>query len=147
MGEFVQQHARRPTSEETAVACGLPFEEADAVLRWGRQPRSLSEPARNYDDCPLAEFVCAPNGDPAKHVDYALDCEILKKSIADALRLLDDRERAVIRLRFGLSNGQPRTLRDVGKVLSTSYETVRRIEARALTKLQTPALESLASIW
>jgi len=145
--DFVQQHARRPTLEETAVACGLPFEEADAALRWGRQPQSLGETLRNHGDSSLAEFVRAPNGNPAKHVEHALDREVLKKSIADALRLLDDRERTVVRLRFGLSDGRPRTLRDVGKVFSVSYETVRKIQAKALTKLQTPALESLASIW
>jgi len=145
--DFVQEHARRPTLEETVMACGLPFEEADAALRWSRQPQSLSKTLRKNGDSSLAEFVRAPNGDPAKHVEHALDHEVLKMSVADALRLLDDRERTIVRLRFGLSDGRSRTLRDVGKVLSISHETVRKIQSKALTKLQTPALESLASTW
>src|SRR5690606_38905623 len=133
--KFVQEFGREPTLEETAEATGLPLEDARCVLKMTRQPLSLDQPVGDHDDSFFGEFV-----EDEREIDplHDLTKETLKRRIADALESLNYREREIIRLRYGLTDGYTYTLEEVGKIFSVTRERVRQIEAKAVRKLQHP---------
>ena len=132
---FVQEYGREPTLEEMAEATGLPLEDARCVLKMTRQPLSLDQPVGDHDDSFFGEFV-----EDEREIDplHDLTKETLKRRIADALESLNYREREIIRLRYGLTDGYTYTLEEVGKIFSVTRERVRQIEAKAVRKLQHP---------
>ncbi len=133
--DWLQQHGREPTVEETAKETGLTVEEARCVLKMTRQPLSLDQPVGDHDDSFFGEFV-----EDHRDVDPLQDMTqtMLKQRLADALSELNYREREILRLRYGLTDGYSYTLEEVGKIFSVTRERVRQIEAKAVRKLQHP---------
>lgn len=141
--DLLQTTGREPSVEETAVAAGLSLEETRCVMKMTRQPLSLDQPVGDHDDSFFGEFVEDHRSeDPLRDMTQ----QLLKQRIADVLNELNYREREILRLRYGLSDGYSYTLEEVGQIFSVTRERVRQIEAKAVRKLQHPIrARSLAS--
>ena len=122
--QLVQEYGREPTPEEIAEEIHLPVERVRSVLKMAQQPISLQAPVGDSDDTSFGDFI--------------EDFSFLKEKIKDVLDTLTDREREVIEQRFGLRDGSPRTLEEVGRQFSVTRERIRQIEAKALRKLRHP---------
>src|SRR5207248_5951004 len=134
-GELTVQHGREPSLEEVAAVVGVTPEEARSLRVVGRHPVSLHEPLGGDGERALEDFLSdAEAANPGLKVDQHL----LKERIAEVLRSLTPREREVIELRFGLRDGQPRTLDEVARTYGITRERIRQIEARGLIKLRQP---------
>jgi len=134
-GELTVQHGREPSLEEVAAVVGLTPEEARSLRVVGRHPVSLHEPLGGDGERALEDFL----GDAeAANPGLKVDQHLLKERIAEVLRSLTPREREVIELRFGLRDGQPRTLDEVARTYGITRERIRQIEARGLLKLRQP---------
>jgi RNA polymerase sigma factor (sigma-70 family) len=124
---------REPSREELAKALDTTVEEIDDLTEMGRrEPLSLQSPVG--EDSELGDLIEETDSElPFNEVEDSL----LREEIGDAVeRVLDERERHVVALRYGLENGQPMSLRETGKVLGLSGERVRLIEREALRKLR-----------
>ncbi|HVM52947.1 MAG TPA: sigma-70 family RNA polymerase sigma factor, partial [Acidimicrobiales bacterium] len=132
------QHGRPPTIRELAVEVDLPEEKVVEALRYGADPISLSEPLRDDGDAYLEDMV-ADGGAVAP--DEAAVESMLPIEVERLLQALDEREREIIRLRFGLDRGEPRTLEEVGELFNLTRERIRQIEAKAMSKLRHPSAE------
>ena len=133
--KLVQELGREPTPEEVAEDMELPVERVRAVYKMAQQPISLQSPVGDGDDAHFGDFIEDKGAEnPSEMTAYSL----LKERLKDVLDTLTDRERAVLNLRFGLSDGYPRTLEEVGKQFSVTRERIRQIEAKALRKLRHP---------
>jgi len=136
--EMVQESGREPTVEELAVRVDLTPERVREIQRYAQEPISLESPV-GEDDSSLADFVGDPNVvSPAAAAEYGY----LKDEIEAALARLDPRERQVMRLRYGLDDGQVRTLEEVGKAFGVTRERIRQIEVKTLVKLRNPPGEA-----
>jgi RNA polymerase primary sigma factor len=133
---LVQQHNVRPTVEETAQAAGMSVAATTRAIKVNRRMLSLDEPIGDENGNFLGELV--PD---YRHEDplFGLNRDSLKAGIAQALESLNYREREIIRLRYGLSDGYTYTLSEVGKIFSVTRERIRQIENDALRKLQQPS--------
>jgi RNA polymerase primary sigma factor len=130
---------RMPTHEETSLAAGISLEESLHVLDIGRTPVSLDRPVGEGDDCSFGEFVeDAHTDNPLKLANNS----ILRGKIDEILQTLTFREREIIRLRYGLTDGYCYTLEEVGRIFKVTRERVRQIEAKAVAKLQHPVRSS-----
>jgi RNA polymerase primary sigma factor len=134
-GEFSVQNGREPTIEEIADTLGMTPEETRSLRLVGRHPLSLHEPLEKDGQRPLLEFLDDPT---ASTPTQSVDRHLLKERIMEVLRSLAPREREVIELRFGLRDGQPRTLDEVARSYGITRERIRQIEARGLLKLRQP---------
>jgi RNA polymerase primary sigma factor len=134
--ELLQTLGTEPSVEQTAEAAGMSVDEATCVLRMTRHPLSLDQPVGEHEDTYFGEFLedCREN-DPL----FGISHEMLKSRIADVLQVLDYREREILRLRYGLTDGYAYTLEEVGRIFSVTRERVRQIEAKAVRALQHPA--------
>jgi RNA polymerase primary sigma factor len=134
--ELLQRHGVEPSVEQTAEAAGMSVDETTCVLRMTRHPLSLDQPVGEHEDTYFGEFLedCREN-DPL----FGISHEMLKSRIAGVLQALDYREREILRLRYGLTDGYAYTLEEVGKIFSVTRERVRQIEAKAVRALQHPA--------
>jgi RNA polymerase primary sigma factor len=132
---LLQEKSRLPKTEETAEAAGLSVDETALALQLNRQLQSLDQPVGAGEDAYVGDFVQDYREDDPVEGLYR---ESLRSRIADALKALTYREREVIRLRYGLADGHPYTLADIGRIFSVSRERVRQIETGALKKLQQP---------
>jgi len=132
---LLQELGREPTTEETAIAAGLPVEETRRVLNIGRTPASLDRPIGESEDSCFGEFL-EDNGLPRPH--KAASNAILRDKIDDLLKTLTYREREIIRLRYGLGDGYTYTLEEVGRIFKVTRERVRQIESKAVHKLRLP---------
>jgi RNA polymerase primary sigma factor len=138
-GELLVQSGREPTIEEIAQVLGTSPEEAKSLRAVARQPLSLHEPMGDDAERALSEFLDDRHViSPGDNVDATL----LKERIGEVLRSLTPREREVIELRFGLKDGQPRTLDEVAQCYGITRERIRQIEARSLSKLRQPIRSS-----
>jgi RNA polymerase primary sigma factor len=134
-GELMAQTGREPSVEDIAAILGTTPEETRSLRAVSRQPISLHEPMGDEAERALSEFIDDRSViNPGENVDQTL----LKERIAEVLRSLTPREREVIELRFGLKDGQPRTLDEVAKCYGITRERIRQIEARSLLKLRQP---------
>jgi RNA polymerase sigma factor (sigma-70 family) len=131
-------HGRPPTIRELAEECELPYEKVSEALRYGADPVSLSEPLREDGDAELEDVVADPSA--ISPYDAAVDA-LLPREIERLLSALDEREREIIRLRFGLDRGEPRTLEEVGAIFNLTRERIRQIESKAMSKLRHPSAE------
>jgi RNA polymerase primary sigma factor len=130
---------RLPSPEETAQAAGISLEESLHVMDIGRTPVSLDRPIGEGDDCSFGEFVeDAHTDNPLKLANNSL----LREKIDGLLKTLTFREREIIRLRYGLTDGYCYTLEEVGRIFKVTRERVRQIEAKAVAKLQHPVRSS-----
>jgi RNA polymerase primary sigma factor len=133
--KLLHEFGREPTSEEIAQAAGVGLEEARRVLDMGRQPMSLDRPIGESEDASFSEFV---EDESTQSPTQSTTNELLKDKIDSLLKTLTYREREIIRLRYGLTDGYTYTLEEVGRIFRVTRERVRQIEAKAVKKLQHP---------
>ena len=129
---------RRPTIAELAADLGLEEHRVVEILRYVAEPMSLSEPLRLDSDAELGDVV--EDRSAVSPFDAAA-ASLLSDEVAKMLGVLDERERVILQLRFGLDRGEPRTLDEVGIHFKLTRERIRQIEARALSKLRHPTLD------
>jgi len=132
---LLHELGREPTTEEMSQAAGVPLEEARRVLDMGRQPMSLDRPVGESEDASFSEFV---EDLSAESPTQSATNGLLKDRIDSLLKTLTFREREIIRLRYGLTDGYTYTLEEVGRIFRVTRERVRQIEAKAVKKLQHP---------
>jgi RNA polymerase primary sigma factor len=141
--ELLQELGREPTPEETARRAGLSLDDARCIIKMSRQPLSLDQPVGDHDDSYFGEFLADHREDDPL---YDTHQQALKHRIEEAMQSLNYREREILRLRYGLTDGYAYTLEEVGKIFSVTRERVRQIETKAVRKLQQPyRSRSLAS--
>jgi RNA polymerase primary sigma factor len=133
--ELVQQNGCEPTVEQTAAAAELSLDDTRCILKMSRQPLSLDQPVGDHDDSYFGEFLQDHREDDPL---YEIQQQSLKLRLAEVLQGLNHREREILRLRYGLTDGYAYTLEEVGKIFSVTRERVRQIEAKAVRKLQQP---------
>ncbi len=134
--QLVQELGRDPSSEEIAKALDMPLEKVSGVLKASMEPVSLDRPIGEDEDSSLGDFIEDLGAlSPQKVAAHAM----LKEQLHRVLSTLSRREEKVIRLRFGLGDGTPRTLEEVGSIFQVTRERVRQIEAKALRKLRHPS--------
>ena len=132
---LLQDFGREPTAEELSEEMAYPVERVRAVLKMAQQPISLQSPVGDGDDTSLADFIEDKNSEnPIDITSFAL----LKDKLTDVLSSLNERERKVLELRFGIGDGYARTLEEVGKQFRVTRERIRQIEAKALRKMRHP---------
>ena len=133
--QMLQELGREPTVEELGEKLGMPPERVREIQRISQEPVSLEAPVGDEDDSLLGDFVEDPGAiAPADAAARAL----LTEAVEEALEQLSDRERRVVRLRFGLDDGQLHTLEEVGKEFGVTRERIRQIESKTLAKLRHP---------
>ncbi len=134
--QLLQTYGREPTPEEIAEEMGLSVEKVREIQKIAQEPVSLETPIGEEEDSHLGDFI--PDDDvPAP--DAAAAITMLKEQLVEVLETLTEREQKVLRLRFGLEDGRPRTLEEVGKEFDVTRERIRQIEAKALRKLRHPS--------
>jgi RNA polymerase primary sigma factor len=133
--DLVHNEGREPTLEEMAQLSGLSLDDTQRALKMSRQPLSLDQPVGHQDENFLGDLLY----DHREHDPLAgMNMAMLKSSIADVLQTLDYREREILRLRYGLTDGYAYTLQEIGRIFSVTRERVRQIEQEAIRKLQHP---------
>jgi RNA polymerase primary sigma factor len=133
-GELMVRHGRAPSEEEVAATLGMTVKDLRTLTAVGRAPVSIQE-AFGEDDDTWASFL---SDEAAPSPGEQADAHLLKERVAEVLRCLAPRDREVVELRFGLIDGQARTLDEVAQVLGITRERVRQIEGRALDRLRQP---------
>ena len=134
--QLTQELNREPTEEELAKKLNISVEKVREVYKISQDPVSLETPIGEEDDSHLGDFV--PDERTMSPEDYAT-AEMLKEELTSVLKTLTEREEKVLRLRFGLDDGQCRTLEEVGQIFGVTRERIRQIEAKALRKLRHPS--------
>ncbi|MDQ2651195.1 MAG: RNA polymerase sigma factor RpoD [Actinomycetota bacterium] len=133
--QMMQELEREPTIEELAERVGLTEERVREIQRISLDLLSLDAPVGEEDDSNLADFI---EDQAAEAPADAAARRMLNRAVIDALDELNDREKAVVRLRFGLDDGQARTLEEVGREFGVTRERIRQIESKTLAKLRHP---------
>ncbi|KAA9158218.1 sigma-70 family RNA polymerase sigma factor [Amycolatopsis acidicola] len=128
-----QQLGREATNEELAAESGIAAEKVADLLDHARDPVSLDMPVGTEEDAPLGDFI---EDSEATDAESAVISGLLQDDLRRVLATLDEREQSVIRLRYGLDDGQPRTLDQIGKHFGLSRERVRQIEREVMSKLR-----------
>ena len=131
-----QELERPPKPEEIAKEMGIEVEKAREIIKISQEPTSIEAPVGKEEDSRLKEFI--PDTDIESPFDAA-SYELLKGHLDEVLQTLNPREQKVLELRFGLKDGRPRTLEEVGKEFGVTRERIRQIEAKALRKLRHPS--------
>ncbi|AMC00855.1 Sigma-A [Aerococcus viridans] len=134
--QLLQDLGREPTPEEIGAEMDLPTEKVRDILKIAQEPVSLETPIGEEDDSHLGDFI--EDHDATSPDDYT-SAELLKEQLNEVLDTLTDREENVLRLRFGLEDGQSKTLEQVGQQFGVTRERIRQIEAKALRKLRHPS--------
>ncbi len=136
MRKFLQEEGKEPDLEKIAEGVGLPVDKVKNVIKITKEPISLEAPIGNGEDGKFGDFV--EDKSSVGPMDHILK-EDLKSQIDDVLDQLNEREKAVIRMRFGLLDDESdRTLEEIGKELNVTRERVRQIESSAIKKLKHP---------
>ncbi len=134
--QLVQELGREPSEEEIAARMDLPVERVQEIRKISQEPVSLETPIGEEEDSHLGDFIQDDQvAVPADQAAFTL----LREQLMEALETLTEREQKVLRLRFGLDDGRPRTLEEVGKEFHVTRERIRQIEAKALRKLRHPS--------
>ena len=133
---LLHRDGRDPTPEDIADELGMPVEKVRDILRISQEPVSLETPIGEEEDSHLGDFI--PDEDALSPADAAA-MTFLKSKVNEVLETLTPREAEVLRLRFGLKDGTPQTLEEVGKAFNVTRERIRQIEAKALRKLRHPS--------
>jgi RNA polymerase primary sigma factor len=134
--DLVQTLGRDPTPEEIGTHVGLSGEQVRRFLGTSRHPISLESPVGDQDDAKLGDFI---EDHSAVAVSDAASRSMLEEQIGAVLHTLDDRERRIIEMRFGLLGEEPGTLEEVGRAFGVTRERIRQIEAKTLSKLRHPS--------
>lgn len=134
--QLLQELGREPLPEEIGQEMNLPSEKVREILKISQEPVSLETPIGEEEDSQLGDFI--EDQEAVVPVDAA-SFSLLQQQLRSILETLSDRERKVIELRFGLKDGHPRTLEEVGKVFGVTRERIRQIESKTLAKLRHPS--------
>ncbi|MGV9450862.1 RNA polymerase sigma factor [Streptomyces sp. NPDC003635] len=130
---MLQERGYEPTPEEVAAHLDLPPERVSEVLRLAQEPVSLHAPVGEEDDVALGDLI--EDGDAASPVESAAFL-LLREHLEAVLSTLGERERKVVQLRYGLADGRPRTLEEIGRIFGVTRERIRQIESKTLNKLR-----------
>ena len=133
---LLHRDGKDPTPEDIAAELGMPIDKVRDILRISQEPVSLETPIGEEEDSHLGDFI--PDEDALSPADAAA-MTFLKTKVNEVLSTLTPREAEVLRLRFGLKDGTPQTLEEVGKAFNVTRERIRQIEAKALRKLRHPS--------
>jgi len=133
--QLAQDFGREPSEEELAAELGVPLSQVRIVLRASQQTLSLHAPVGDSADTTLGDVI--EDGAAARPFD-TVNHGMLCDALADMLSGLNERERLVVRLRYGVDGGQKQTLEEIGKQLRLTRERIRQIEAKALRKMRHP---------
>ena len=134
--QLVQKLGREATPEELARELDMPVDRVREIMKISQDPVSLETPIGEEEDSHLGDFIQDDNVEvPADAATYTL----LHEQLMEVLSTLTEREQKVLRLRFGLDDGRPRTLEEVGRQFNVTRERIRQIEAKALRKLRHPS--------
>lgn len=134
--QLLQELGREPTPEEIAEKMEMPVERVREIMKISQDPVSLETPIGEEEDSHLGDFI------QDDHVQVPVDAAtytLLHEQLMEVLDTLTEREQKVLRLRFGLDDGRPRTLEEVGRQFNVTRERIRQIEAKALRKLRHPS--------
>ncbi len=134
--KLMQELGREPTPEEVAKVLGIDPEKAMEIIKISQEPASLESPVGDEEDSRLGDFI---HDATAPTLFDSASRELLKEQVDQVLGTLSDRERRVLEERFGLKDGKPKTLEEVGKMFAVTRERIRQIEAKALRKLRHPS--------
>ncbi|MBP3436927.1 MAG: RNA polymerase sigma factor RpoD [Clostridia bacterium] len=138
--QLLQEFGREPTTEEIAERLDMPPERVREIMKIAQDPVSLETPVGEEEDSHLGDFVeDTETPTPAENASRTM----LQEQLANVLHTLTPREEEVIRLRFGLADGHPHTLEEVGECFKITRERIRQIEAKALRKLRHPGRSKL----
>ncbi|GAA0458862.1 RNA polymerase sigma factor [Streptomyces stramineus] len=130
---MLQERGYEPTAEEVAAQLDLTQERVSEVLRLAQEPVSLHAPVGEEDDVALGDLI--EDGDAASPVESAAFL-LLREHLEAVLSTLGERERKVVQLRYGLADGRPRTLEEIGRIFGVTRERIRQIESKTLNKLR-----------
>ena len=133
---LLQEFGREPTLEELAERMGTSIERVSEIQKIAQDPVSLETPIGEEEDSHLGDFI---EDDKTPTATDTVTSTMLKEQIARVLDTLTPREEKVLRLRYGIDDGRPRTLEEVGKEFNVTRERIRQIEAKALRKLRHPS--------
>ncbi len=134
--QLLQELGREPLPEEIAKEMGISVERVREIMKIAQEPVSLETPIGEEEDSHLGDFIEDQDAPaPAEAASFML----LKEQLEEVLETLTDREKRVLRLRFGLQDGRARTLEEVGQSFGVTRERIRQIEAKALRKLRHPS--------
>ncbi len=132
---LVQEHGKEPTPEELAAEMQIPVDRVKEILKIAQEPISLQTPVGDEGDTHFGDFIEDKSAiSPARATAYSM----LKEQLERTLGTLTEREKRVLILRFGIEDGYPRTLEEVGTMFSVTRERIRQIESKALRKLRHP---------
>jgi RNA polymerase primary sigma factor len=132
---LLQDLGREPIAEEMADELQMPVERVRAIMKMSQQPISLQAPVGDSEEANFGDFIEDKTADnPMDITSFSL----LKDKLGDVLCSLNERERQVLELRFGLGDGCARTLEEVGQQFRVTRERIRQIEAKALRKMRHP---------
>ncbi len=134
--QLLHKNGRDPSAEEIAAELDMPVEKVREILRVAQEPVSLETPIGEEEDSHLGDFI--PDDEAPAPADAA-SMLLLKEQLNDVLKTLTPREAKVLALRFGLEDGHPHTLEEVGTEFGVTRERIRQIEAKALRKLRHPS--------
>ncbi len=134
--KLMQELGREPTAEEVAKVLGIEPDKALEIIKISQEPASLESPVGDEEDSRLGDFIHDTN---APTLFDTASRELLKEQVDQVLATLSDRERRVLEERFGLKDGKPKTLEEVGRMFAVTRERIRQIEAKALRKLRHPS--------
>ena len=134
--QLLHECGHDPSAEEIAERLDMSVDKVREIMRVAQEPVSLETPIGEEEDSHLGDFI--PDDDAPVPAEAASQT-LLKEQLADVLKTLTPREEKVLRLRFGLEDGRPRTLEEVGKEFNVTRERIRQIEAKALRKLRHPS--------
>lgn len=132
---LMQELGREPTPEEIAKVMQVDVTKVREIMKVSQEPTSLETPVGDEEDSHLGDFISDPGPTPYEQTSR----QLLKEHMDEVLSTLSDRERKVLILRFGLEDGKPRTLEEVGSQFGVTRERIRQIEAKALRKLRHPS--------
>src|SRR5438874_1464141 len=133
--QLMQEFGREATTDELADAMELPVERIRALVRVAQQPVSMQTPIGDADEAAFGDLI---EDKAAENPSEAASLILLKGKLGEVLTSLADRERKILELRYGLLDGFPRTLEEVGRQYNVTRERIRQIEAKALRKLRHP---------
>ncbi len=134
--KLLQELGREPTLEEIGRDAGLSPHKVAEIMKMAQDPVSLETPVGEADESHLGDFI--PDEDSASPSDAAA-YQMLREQLGEVLHTLSPREEMVVRLRYGLDDGRPRTLEEVGQQFRITRERIRQIEAKALRKIRHPS--------
>ena len=134
--QLLQELGHDPSPEEIAAEMDMPVDKVREILKIAQEPVSLETPIGEEEDSHLGDFI--PD-EGASEPSEAASFTLLQEQLVDVLSTLTPREEKVLKLRFGIEDGRPRTLEEVGKKFNVTRERIRQIEAKALRKLRHPS--------